>query len=303
MDNINVENAVPPSPAGMAPSPARPLGCIFDDSHYTSSFWQKIKRSIQLGPKYYACDVPRYFLSRKALQLPFWDLGVLLNPLREFRRRTYQTLPLPPGYVEALQHLAAAGVRLTMPQGRLEALLGAWSTTHEIAGDVIECGSYQGATALLLAVLGRINQVRQRVLMLDTFAGTPSTSSYDLSRRPGEFLPSGDQVAQIRRQAENLQVSDRIEIHKGLFRDSFARLVERDLRFAFVHIDANIFQGTWEACQFAIPRTAPGGVIVFDDYNGVCDLGARLAIDRFCAGQNRTLSPLSGSSVLMRILA
>lgn len=274
---------------------------IFDDSHYASSLAQKLKRSLQLGPKYYSLDLPRYFYNRKALKLPVWDLRALLNPLREFRRKPFREFPLPPGYAEALEKLRQAGVRLTMPRGRLEALVGAWWTTREVVGDAIECGSYRGATALLLALLGRMNQVGQVVFMLDTFQGIPQTSRYDVSRGPGEFVPAADQVGIIQQQAEALGVADRIAIHRGLFRDTFTALEPRNPRFAFAHIDANIFQGTLEACQFAIPRTAPGGVVVFDDYNGVCDLGARLAIDHFYAGRAQKPAPLAGSSAWIRV--
>jgi hypothetical protein len=286
---------------GSTMNPATVVPDVFDDGHYASTWVRKIVRSFQLGPKYYSFDLPRYLLQRKALKLPVWDGSAFLNPLREFRRKTYCSLPLPPGYSEALHRLSQAGVRLTMPQGRLEALLGAWWTTRHVTGDAIECGSYRGATALLVAVLGRMNGIDQRVLMLDTFQGMPATSAFDMSRSAGEFTPPENQLSSIRQQAKALQVQDHVEIHAGLFADTFATMALRGVCFAFVHIDANIFQGTQDACEFTIPRTSAGGVVVFDDYNGVCDLGARLAIDRFMIGRDTKPIPLSGSSAMIRV--
>jgi hypothetical protein len=274
---------------------------VFDDGHYASTLGQKIKRSFQLGPKYYSFDIPRYLLGRRALKLPVFDWDALWSPLREFGQKRVNELPLPNGYPEVLGRLRDAGVRLTIPRHRLEGLLTIWWSTREVRGDVIECGSYRGATALLLALLGKINQIDQATLMLDTFAGMPQTSKYDVSRQPGEFLPPEGQVAVIRRQAESLGVADRTEIHQGLFHDSFRNLAGRRRSFAFVHIDANIYEGTLEACQFTIPRIVEGGAVVFDDYNGPCDLGARLAIEQFCAGQKIKLMPLAGSSVWARV--
>jgi hypothetical protein len=274
---------------------------VFDDAHYASTLFRKVKRSLELGPKYYLLNIPRYLWHRRAMKLPFWDFGALTNPLREFRKRPYGDFPLPPRYPEALEQLAAAGVRLTMPRARLEPLLGAWWASHRAPGYAIECGSYKGATALLLALLGRMNDVNQVVLMLDTFRGIPHTSGFDLARRRGDFVPPEDQVAIIERQAEVLAVRDRIEIHEGLFAETFGRFEQRDLRFAFIHIDANIYQGTWEACQFTIPRTAAGGIVVFDDYNGVCEFGARLAIDRYCTGRGLKPRPLAGSSAWLQV--
>jgi len=270
---------------------------LFDDAHYARTFSKKISRSIHLGPKYFLWDLPAYFLDRLALHLPLADFSVFLNPAREFWQSVYHQFAPPPRYEEALYLLAVNGIRLTMPQHRLEAMVGAWWATIAVRGDVIECGSFQGATALLLAILSKLNGRDQQLLLLDTFSGLPDVTIYDKSRSRGEFLPTDGQAAIIRQQAINLGVNERIEIHQGLFRDTFAVLEKRNLRFAFVHIDANLYNGTRDACHFTIPRTQPGGIVVFDDYNGVCDLGARLAIDEYFNARKVKMRPLAGSSV------
>src|SRR5262249_26194278 len=153
---------------------------------------------------------------------------------------------------------------LTMPRRRLEPLLGCWWACRSVLGDVIECGSYRGATGLLLAVLGQMNGLTQKVLLLDTFRGMPATTRFDVGRRVGEFAPPGDQVSALREQVDALGVGGQIEIHQGLFAETFKALDGRNLHFAFVHIDANIYEGTLQACEFTISRVPPGGRIVFD---------------------------------------
>jgi O-methyltransferase len=164
---------------------------------------------------------------------------------------------------------------------------------------VIECGAYRGATSLLIAMLGKIRRVRQRVLILDTFAGLPPVSNLDFARERGEYQPATNQVELIRDQAAALGVSDRVDIHQGLFADTLPGSVANASKFALVHIDANNYQGTLDACRFTIPHIARGGAVVFDDYNGVCDLSARLAIDEYFAGQGRKPVPLTASSACM----
>jgi Macrocin-O-methyltransferase (TylF) len=274
---------------------------VFDESHHAATLPRKLLRALELGPKYYFLDLPRYFAHRKNCKLPMWDLAVLTNPLREFWPRCPTADALPPHYQQALALFAEAQIGLTIPRERLGKLLQVWWETRTVRGDAIECGAYRGATSLLIALLGRLNGLQQRVLMLDTFAGMPAVSRYDLSRQNGEFQPPADQVAQIAKYAEILGVSDRIEIHEGRFTDTFAALAARDPRFAFVHIDANIYQGTLEACQFTVPRVSHGGAVVFDDYNGVCDLGARLAIDEYFAGHGIKPLPLTASSAWVRL--
>jgi hypothetical protein len=275
---------------------------VFDESHYASTVGRKLVRSLQLGPKYYLWDVPRYFAHRHAVGLPLWDGEALLNPFREFAQRTYPRLPLPPGYPAALTQLQAAGVRLTIPQVRLEGLLGVWWAARAVPGDVIECGSYRGATGLLLAVLGREHGLDQTCLLLDTFRGMPTPSRFDGGRHAGEFAPESDQAEALRAQASALGVADRVEVHAGLFADTFSNLEGRPLGFAFAHIDANLYASTFEACSFVLPRMhSSGGAVVFDDYNGVCDLGARLAIDRYFRGRPERPRPLAVTSAYLRV--
>jgi len=273
----------------------------FDESGFASTLAEKVKRSFEIAPKYYAVDLPRYLWHRHRLHLPIWDWNALLwNPIREFRRVKFHQPPLPPRYDAALALFSQHGIRIHMPRQRLEALLGVWWETSRVSGDAIECGSYRGTTGLLLALLGKMNEVNQVTHMLDTFAGMPLTSGHDPCRRPGEYaLPAG-QADLIHEQSRALGIEERIEVHQGLFADSFPQLATRNPRFAFVHIDANIYQGTLEACQFALPRIVSGGAAVFDDYNGLCDLGARLAIDQYLAATGKKPKRLAECSAYLR---
>jgi len=274
-------------------------GDVYDSSLYASSGFQKLKRSLELSGKYYLIDVPRYFRQRRQLQLPGVDFAVVGNPLREFHLQAYHELPLPPAFEAALALSYDAGVRFSLPPVRLEAVAAAWWASHDSPGDAIECGAYRGATSLLLATLGRLHNIQQRIMVLDTFQGMPATSRFDGRRPTGEFAPPEDQVRIIQAQATKLQVDDRLEVCQGLFADTFASWSDRKPQFSFVHIDANIYQGTLDACHYCIPRTAPGGRIVFDDYNGLNDLGARLAIDQALIRSGVRPVPLAHCSAII----
>jgi hypothetical protein len=279
----------------------RPAAPLWNQSGFAATWDQKVKRAFEIGPKYYALDLPRYIWHRLSLGLSPWDWGALLvNPLREFRRVVYYRPGLPPRYGEALKLFEEKGIQIGMPRPRLESLLGVWWETRGVAGDYIECGACSGATAMLVALLGKWNGVVQRTLMLDTFEGTPIVSRYDPYRTLGEYRLPADQVAVIEQQCRALGIDDRVEVHKGLFSETFPRLAARDLHFAFVHIDANVYPSTLEACRFALPRVRPGGAAVFDDYNGLCDLGARLAIDEFLAGSGKRPQRLAECSAYLR---
>jgi len=266
---------------------------LFDTAHYASSPMQKLRRSFELGPRYYGLDLPRYYLARRRLGLPMWDPEALLNPFREATRRSYIAMDPPPALPEALAAFRDLGIRLSIPRVRLEALVSAWWASRYAAGEAIECGAFEGATSLLLALLGRLSGVDQRVLVLDTFRGSPAPGKLDGPHATGEFAPDASIRGRLEERAARLGLSDRLEIHAGLFSETFARLSGRALKFAFAHIDANLYQSTLEACDFVLPRLARGGRAVFDDYNGIRDLGARLAIDAALHGSGARLRPLA----------
>ena len=200
--------------------------------------------------------------------------------------------------------MCGTGARVAMPRLRLEALLGAWwlvpkrrrrrDRMRRLRGLdlpvdrrcwLAATGSRRGST--------RSTRSRARPRRRPSTAATGPGSSTRRAGRP-------EVLAQ---RARALGVEDRLVVHVGLFATTFAKLAPLDPRFAFVHIDANLFESTREACAFTLPRISPGGVVVFDDYNGVCDLGARLAIDVCLASYGPAPSPLAWCSSYLRLPA
>lgn len=273
----------------------------FSDELYASSFRRKLKRSLQLGWRYYVWDLPRYLAHRRAMSLSPFDLQAAINPLLEFWPLEARHPRPPDGYDEALRRLCDAGLRLTLPPARILALVSAWQQASALEGDVIECGSYRGCTGLLLALLGAIQGRRQKVILFDTFRGSPAGSRHDTLRPNPEYFLPPDYPDALWRQATAMGIGDRLEVHAGIFRETFADLAHEPLRFSFAHIDANLFESTSDACAFVVPRMVPAGLVVFDDYHGPCDLGARLAIDRYFHDRSERPCRLSGNSAWLRI--
>ena len=55
-------------------------------------------------------------------------------------------------------------------------------------------------------------------------------------------------------------------------------------KFAFVHVDVDLYQPTLDSLKFFYPRLLPGGVIVVDDYGYSVFPGAKRAVDEFLRG-------------------
>ncbi len=70
-----------------------------------------------------------------------------------------------------------------------------------------------------------------------------------------------------------------IQYRKGWIPETFRGL--EDQRFAFAHIDVDLYMSVRDCCDFIYPRLNPGGAMVFDDYGFASCPGARRAVDEF----------------------
>jgi len=148
-------------------------------------------------------------------------------------------------------------------------------------GAFAECGTYRGGTAYLLAAMLRDAGAGDRPLHLfDTFAGFPDSAVFERdSLRPGEWSDTS-----VREVASLLAPFPNVRIHPGEIPGTFAHV--RDERFAFVHVDVDLYPSTRDCCAFFYERLVSGGVLVCDDY-GFADfrLAAKAAVDEFFAGK------------------
>lgn len=85
----------------------------------------------------------------------------------------------------------------------------------------------------------------------------------------------------------------------GLIPASLAPLSNE--RFCFAHVDLDIYSAVSAATRFAYERTAPGGIIVYDDYGFSTTPGARRAVDEFYAEKREVpLALASGQCVVFK---
>jgi len=146
-----------------------------------------------------------------------------------------------------------------------------------IEGDAAECGVYRGGTAFLLAdIFARQTSRPVALHLFDTFSGMPASANEDPSaHREGDF---GDtSLSDVQRYLAGFS---NVIFHPGLIPGTFTGVVMQ--RFAFVHIDVDLYRSVRDCCEFFYPRLSPGGYMVFDDY-GFAQYrnSARKAVDEF----------------------
>ncbi|MDE2852167.1 MAG: class I SAM-dependent methyltransferase [Acidobacteriota bacterium] len=162
-------------------------------------------------------------------------------------------------------------------------------------GDFAECGVYRGGTALLLS---RVLEGHPKTLHLfDSFEGLPAP---DPERDPD--LEQGVFKATSARAVGALLggFADSLRIHEGWIPSTFDGL--EDSRFAFVHIDVDLYRSTLDCLEYFYPRLSVGGIVVFDDYGFPAARGEKDAVDEFFLGrQEAPLALPTGQAIVTKL--
>jgi O-methyltransferase len=168
-----------------------------------------------------------------------------------------------------------------------------------VEGDLAELGVWRGATAKLIH-----HYLPERPLHLfDTFSG------FDKRDVDVERAATGAKVRMASFSRTNVEQALRtvspcnsnVLCHAGFFPKSIPPTLNNQ-KFAFVHLDCDLYQPMMAGLQFFYPRTNPGGFIVVHDYNAW--QGARSAVDTFLRDKNEIAVPMpdkSGSVVIAKL--
>lgn len=130
-------------------------------------------------------------------------------------------------------------------------------------GCFVEVGVYKGGSAQYLSIVAE-RQGRQ-LHLFDTFSGMPVSGPLD-GHPIGDFSDTSAAAVQA--------LIPRAILHPG----TFPQTMPADLPpIAFAHIDCDQYESIKACIDHLFPRLAPGGVMLFDDYEYF--EGARLAVD------------------------
>jgi len=169
---------------------------------------------------------------------------------------------------------------------------------QKIEGDFVEVGVYKGFTAKLIH-----NYVPERNLHLfDTFEGFTDRSVISEKKNTGLSI-SKAYFADTSLEEVKDYISPRnqnVFFYKGNFLESIPDGFNT-LKFAFVHLDVDLFEPTLEGLKFFYPRMSTGGILLIHDYNAW--LGARKAVDEFFADKKEFPIPMpdkSGSALVIK---
>ena len=171
---------------------------------------------------------------------------------------------------------------------------------RQVAGDMAELGVYQGAFA---AEMNRL-MPEKKLYLFDTFEGFHRQDIVIEENRG--YLNAGvrdfsDTSIELVR--KRLPHPEQAVFCQGHFPESLEHLSGEVSKLAFVSLDSDLYEPTYQGLQVFYPKLRSGGMILIHDYNSMQFPGVKEAVVRFCEEQRVYVMPLMdlhGSAVLIR---
>lgn len=142
-----------------------------------------------------------------------------------------------------------------------------------ISGAFAEVGVYQGETAKMIHEM----DPDRRLHLFDTFEGF-AKEDLKLEQASNPNLNTDFSDTTLEQVKKLIDGNANVMFHAGYFPSTTKKLEEKE--YAFVHLDADLYQPTLAGLTYFYPRLTPGGVILVHDYNHTWS-GVTQAVDEF----------------------
>jgi len=145
---------------------------------------------------------------------------------------------------------------------------------QDIPGSLAELGVYKGHTSKLIHHM----LPDRKLYLFDSFNGFPEQvirEDFDGEERPQTVNFDNTSKEEVLKYVNG---NDNVEVREGIFPET-AKGLEQET-FAFIHLDADLYQSTLDGLKFFYPRLSPGGCIIVHDYNHDWE-GVKKAVDEF----------------------
>jgi hypothetical protein len=181
-----------------------------------------------------------------------------------------------------------------IPDPRCFVLQSCLRSIARLEGDVAECGVRQGRSTIFMLTA----DLRDRQYHLfDSFEGLSEPSSEDRMHNGAQGWEKGALATEESVARANLRDFKNVNFHVGWIPETLEQVSDR--KFAFVHIDVDLYEPTVSSLAFFHDRLLPGGMIVCDDYGSARCPGARKAFDEFFAGRPEGIIELPTGQALV----
>lgn len=169
----------------------------------------------------------------------------------------------------------------------------------EVEGDYLEVGVWRGGLSALIGMtFQKFSPLKRTLYLADTYEGMPKTVTQDNFYKGGELADTSEAVVGDLFQRCNVS---NVKILKGYFPQDTSMLIDSD-RFAYVHIDVDIYESAKNTFDWAWPKVSQYGMIVFDDYGYSSTEGVTKFIDDYVSHLTDALFifNMGGQAIIMK---
>jgi len=145
---------------------------------------------------------------------------------------------------------------------------------ENIEGDFAELGVYKGETAKIIYEM----DPNRKLHLFDTFNGFIETDLQHENKQGGKYSTKEFSDADLETVKKYVSGGGNTVYYPGYFPETATGL--ENTKFAFVHLDADLYLPTIAGLTFFYPKLSPGGVIIIHDYNHTWE-GIKKAVDEF----------------------
>jgi hypothetical protein len=173
---------------------------------------------------------------------------------------------------------------------------------ESVSGDTAECGCYKGAGSFLICMQSHIINTEEkggRGRMHHIFDSCEGVSEPNPEVDGGHWRKYALAASEAEIQAALTEFTGQYTLYRGWIPERFEEV--RDKRFAFVHVDVDLYQPTRDSLEFFYPRLSPGAVLLCDDYGFTSCPGATRAVDEFLTDKpEKMLALASGGGFFIK---
>ena len=156
----------------------------------------------------------------------------------------------------------------------------------------------EGGSGALIAQKARLNGIKDKVYLCDTFTGVVKAGERDLDYKGGDHSDASKKTVE---EVINKLKLDNIEILVGIFPEETSKLVT-DKTFRFCHIDVDVYQSAKDIVGWLWPKLVVGGMVVFDDYGFQSCVGVRRFVDEERSEKDRlVIHNLNGHAIMIKM--
>ncbi len=144
----------------------------------------------------------------------------------------------------------------------------------EIAGEVVECGVFKGASYLRFVMFREIfgNPFSKKIIGFDTFSKFPETSFQDDEKARKQFINSAgsDSISkeQLLKILNYKGLNKHIDLIEGDITETVPAYVKAnpELKISLLNLDTDIYEPAVTILEHLYPKITKGGILMLDDY-------------------------------------